>query len=1187
MRLKKLEIQGFKSFADRTEMTFDGGITGIVGPNGCGKSNISDAVRWVLGEQSAKTLRGGKMEDVIFGGTEKRRRLSCSEVHLTIENEDRALPIDFAEVEITRRVYRDGDSEYQINGAPCRLRDVIDLFRDTGIGREGYSLIGQGRIDEILSGKSDERRRAFEEAAGIVKYKARKAEAEKRIENTRQNLERVDDILRELDARIGPLAAQSEAAREYLTLREELKKLDLNAFLVRSDRLSERTSELAAAFEGLSQSLSDATARQQAITEAREAAQEELQVLETAAAEAREQVQALIQDVESREGAAGVLKERIASGERDLNRLTGQAAAAREGDEGVAARLSALAGRITQEEQALSGATGEKQAGETALKAREQADAEAEAKIEALKAELIEAMNRLSDVKSESARLNAMRTALSQQIEKLKTGQGNDLSAEAHLRDVRDHAAARLDEERALKTKLDEETALSAQRVRESGERYEESTSRLSTLATQRRETASRLTVLEEMQRDFEGYQHSVKNVLLQARRSPNSGVRGVVATLIRVPEQFERALDMALGSQLQNVVVDREEDAKRMIDYLRVNRLGRATFLPLSAVRGRTLDQNERRVLSMPGCLGVASELIQFDPVYRGVVENLLGRTIVAKDLDAGIAIMRAGHHAFRLVTLEGDVMNPGGSMTGGSVQSRMTSLLTREREVDAHKAQIVKLDQEIASLRETVEALEAERSELKKERGLLFEQLHQQEIAVAREEAHLSAAEAELSAHVRRAKAADEERERLFEQLSDVEAALSHNDGREGGEERAGSQKREEIASLQKSLIKSRAETTALRQQVLEHSVKLAAQSRGLDAMRADRDRLKSERGNLKKLLEDSEAEKTACEARLQADRDALVGAEELLSAAKQALNAARKEFETRDRDRTHAQKALEQLMDEADRLRVTAEELSDKCHRAELQKSRVEAEWKQLTDRIWEDYELTYEGASTVRDDSFKLGEAEKRIAEIRARIREMGSVNVSAVDEYRETKARHDELSAQRNDLVKAEADLAGIIAELTGRMEKQFVEQFDYLNRFFQQTFVKLFGGGRAHLRLEDPSDPLKCDIEVVAQPPGKKLTLLSLLSGGERALTAIAILFAMLELKPTPFCFLDEIEAALDDANIDNFADYLRDYSRNTQFVVVTHRKGTMERCDSLYGVSMEEKGVSRMVSLQLNSAAG
>jgi chromosome segregation protein len=350
----------------------------------------------------------------------------------------------------------------------------------------------------------------------------------------------------------------------------------------------------------------------------------------------------------------------------------------------------------------------------------------------------------------------------------------------------------------------------------------------------------------------------------------------------------------------------------------------------------------------------------------------------------------------------------------------------------------------------------------------------------------------------------------------------------------------------------------------------------------MRADRDRLKSERGDLKKLLEDSEAEKAACEARLEADRGALVGAEEQLSAAKQALGAARTDFDARDRARTNAQKALERLMDEADKLRVTAEELSDKCHRAELQKSRVEAEWKQLTDRIWEDYELTYEGASAARDDSFRLGEAEKRIAEIRARIREMGSVNVSAVDEYRETKARHDELSAQRNDLVKAEGDLAGIIAELTGRMEKQFVEQFEFLNRFFQQTFVKLFDGGRAHLRLEDPSDPLNCDIEVAAQPPGKKLTLLSLLSGGERALTAIAILFAMLELKPTPFCFLDEIEAALDDANIDNFADYLRDYSKNTQFVVVTHRKGTMERCDSLYGVSMEEKGISRMVSLQL-----
>ncbi len=1184
MRLKKLEIQGFKSFADRTEMTFDGGITGIVGPNGCGKSNISDAVRWVLGEQSAKTLRGGKMEDVIFGGTEKRRRLSCSDVTLTIENEDRALPIDFSEVAVTRRVYRDGDSEYQINGAPCRLRDVIDLFRDTGIGREGYSLIGQGRIDEILSGKSDDRRRAFEEAAGIVKYKARKAEAEKRIENTRENLERVEDILRELDSRLAPLAAQSEAAREYLALREELRRLDLNAFLVRSDRLSERTNELTAAFESLCESLSGATERQQALTESREAAQQQLAGLEEAAASVREQVQALIRDVESREGAAGVLRERIAAGERDAGRIAGQAAAAREGDEGVAARLRDLSERIEAEERALSGATGEKKAGEAALAAREQADLDAENAVEALKAELIEAMNRLSDVKSESARLSAMRTALSAQIEKLQSGRGSDQATEEHLRDAASFAEARLAEERALKAELDEKTAESAQRVRASGEKYEETTSRLASLSNERQQTASRLGVLEEMQRDFEGYQHSVKNVLLQARRAGTlSGVRGVVATLIRVPEQFERALDMALGSQLQNIVVDREEDAKRMIDYLRANRLGRATFLPLSAVRGRTLDPGERRVLTMPGCLGVASELIQYDPVYRGVVENLLGRTVVARDLDAGIAIMRAGRHAFRLVTLEGDVMNPGGSMTGGSVQSRMTSLLTREREVDAHKALLTRLEGEIESLRGDVAALEAGRAELKRERAELFERLHQQEIAVAREEAHLTAAQTELGAHVKRAGAAAEELDRLREQLIDVEASLSRMGENEGGEERAGTQKREEIARLQKALVLSRQETNALRQQVLDRSVKLAAQSKGLDAMRADRDRLSVERGDLKKLLADSEAEKTACEARLAADRAALAQAEAELSQAHQALDAARDDFDRRDRARTAAQKALEKLMDEADRLRVETEELSDRCHRAEMQKSRVEAEWKQLTDRIWEDYELTYEGAGSFREADFKLGEAEKRIAEIRARIRAMGSVNVSAVDEYRETKTRHDELSAQRDDLVKAEADLGGIIADLTSRMEKQFLEQFEFLNHFFQQTFVKLFGGGRAHLRLADPANPLTCDIEVAAQPPGKKLQMLSLLSGGERALTAIAILFAMLEVKPTPFCFLDEIEAALDDANIDNFADYLRDYSRSTQFVVVTHRKGTMERCDSLYGVSMEEKGVSRMVSLKLN----
>jgi chromosome segregation protein len=1184
LRLKKLEIRGFKSFPDRTEMSFEGGITGIVGPNGCGKSNISDAVRWVLGEQSAKSLRGGKMQDVIFGGTEKRRRLSCCEVTLTLENEDRALPIDFAEVAICRRVYRDGNGEYAINGAPCRLRDVVDLLRDTGIGREGYSLIGQGRIDEILSGKSEDRRRVFEEAAGIVKYKARKTEAERRIQNTRQNLERVEDILRELSGRLEPLAQQSEVAREYLALREELRALELNAFLVRSDRLSQRTEELTRTHEGLAAALEEAGEARAKLTAGREQAQQSLAALEADSAAARERVQALIGDVEAREGAAGVLKERIASDERDMARLSAQADAARQGDEGVSARLDEMAARIDEEARALEQAAAEKSGDERALTARETADAQAEERIERLKAELIEAMNRLSDVRSEAARLTAMRSALLSQVEKLRDGHKIDRSAGDELEKAEVEAALRLEGERAAKAQLDNETARIAQRVRESSERYDEISARLAQRSSERQQAASRLSVLEEMQRDFEGYQHSVKNVLMQARRNAGSGVCGVVATLIRVPEQLERALDMALGGALQNIVVEREEDAKRMIDYLRANRLGRATFLPLSAVRGRTLSAAERRVLSMPGCLGVASELIQFDPAYRGVVENLLGRTVVARNLDAGIEIMRSGGHAFRLVTLDGDVMNPGGSMTGGSVQSRMTSLLTRQREVDSHRARIAQLGEEIESLGASAEQLEAERAGLKRERAELFEKLHQQEIAVAREEAHLTAAKGDVAAHKKRAQAAEDERGRIKAQLSDVEAALARIDGREGGEEQAGSEKRAEIAALQKALQTDRAATAALRQQVLDRSVGFASQSRGLDALRADHERLARERGDLKQLLLQSQTQQAACSARIEAGRKSLQDAQAELGDARKALDAQRADFDRCDRARTEAQRSLERLMAETDRLRAEADELSDKCHRAELQRARVEAEWKQLSDRIWEDYELTYEGASAARQEGFRLNEAEKRIAEIRARVREMGAVNVSAVDEYREIKDRHDTLTTQRDDLVKAEADLDGIISDLVSRMERQFTQQFTLLNQYFQKTFVKLFGGGNAQLRLEDPKDALGCEIEVVAQPPGKKLTLLSLLSGGERALTAIAILFAMLELKPTPFCFLDEIEAALDDANIDNFADYLRDYSQNTQFVVVTHRKGTMERCDALYGVSMEEKGVSRMVSLRLDN---
>ena len=1185
MRLKKLEIYGFKSFADRVEMSFESGITGVVGPNGSGKSNISDAVRWVLGEQSAKTLRGGKMEDVIFGGTEKRKKLPWCEVVLTFDNEDRALPIDFSEVAVMRRVYRNGDSEYMINRNACRLRDIVELFRDTGIGKEGYSLIGQGRIDEILSVKSEERRQVFEEAAGIVKFKSRKNEAERRLENTAQNLARVQDIITELEGRLEPLREQSAAAREYLQLRDELKGLELNVFLLRSERYDARIKELKETVETLAQTIAQSETLQSAKTQEREQTQETLNALEEKAAEARETVQSLIREVEAREGAAGVLRERISAAEREKARFTALLAEADEGEDGMQRRIRDTRIRLENETREAEEAKSRLQALEDALTALSDELIARERSAEELKSEMIDALNRLSDVRSEQSRLRAMENSLTARLDSL-AGEGETGGVELQqLEEDAARAEALLREAQEKKAQLDKRLSEMQQALTQAAAESEKLTSDHRAALSQRQDTASRLKVLEEMQRDYEGYQHSVKQVLMQAKRLPGSGVHGVVANLISVPRELERAVDMVLGAALQNIVVDREEDAKRMIDYLRNNRLGRATFLPLTAVRGRTLSREEREVLKMEGCVGLASELITFDPKYQGIVDSLLGRTVVARDLDSGIRIQRAGRHAFRLVTLEGDVMHSGGSMTGGSVQSRVTSLLSREREIAEHKDRMISLEKTVEQLTAALRALEEKRAQLKEQRSALFDEVREQEIACAREEAHLASAGEALESQRDRLSRSQSEAERMRQQLADVQTELERLSTRQQGEEQTGADQQAEIVRLNGEITALREEVAAKRKIVTDERIVQAARERGLTALTADLNRMTSEHTDLEKERDDSRRALTEVESALEADRSQLAEDTDLLAGFRRQLDEARSAFSGTDRERTAAQQQLREIADSLDRLRADLDGFTDRQHKADMQLSRVEAEFKQLTDRIWEDYELTYAGAEEFRIEGFRLSESEKRIAVIRQRIRSLGAVNVGAVDEYRQTLERFEELSAQRDDLTKAQVDLSAIIEDLLKKMEVQFKTQFEALNQNFQETFVNLFGGGRAELQLSDPKDVLGCNIEVVAQPPGKKLQMLSLLSGGERALTAIAILFAMLKLKPTPFCFLDEIEAALDDANIDNFAEYLRTYSRNTQFVVVTHRKGTMERCDALYGVAMEEKGVSKMVSVKMSEA--
>lgn len=1185
MRLKKLYIHGFKSFADRVEMTFEHGVTGVVGPNGCGKSNISDAVRWVLGEQSARQLRGSRMEDVIFNGTEKRRRMAYCEVTLTFDNEDHSLPSDYTEVAVTRRVFRTGESEYLLNGAACRLKDVVDLFRDTGIGRDGYSIVGQGRVGEILSQKSEDRRQVFEEAAGIVKYKARKSEAEKRLDNTEQNLSRIADIISELESRLEPLRLQSEDARKYLAMREEQKGLDLNVFLIRSERYQEKIAELRLTAENMRETLAQNEREQQALNERRESVQNQLSEREEKAAELRESLQALIQEVEAQEGQANVLRERLAASRREQARVEDEKRAAEEGETGMRRRIETLEGEIAREGEAVAAREERQTALDRALEEAETAAARLETEAEDAKERVIRFMNDMGDVKSEQARLTALGEAIDRQLTSLSAGAEEDSRVTADLRRAVEDAEGVWDEENDRLKALNEAAREISERTRRAGEEYERLTAESQKLLSIKQELGSRLKLLTEMQRDYEGYNLSVKQVLMEAERRGGAGVHGVVASILHAPQRLERALDMVLGGTLQNVVVDRDEDAKAMIEYLKRNRYGRATFLPISSIRGRTLDMGERRVLSMPGCVGLASEMVTYDPIYRGIVENLLGRTVIAEDLNSGIAIQRAGRYQFRLVTLDGDVMHSGGSMTGGSVQSRMTSLLSREREITESTENMKKLTEKLAQAQNQLKKGEEERAALKKERAQLFDDVHQQEIAVTRAEDHLARAREELNGHTGRAARVNEARAQLAEQKAEILSQLDALGQRRETTEDEGEALRKKAQALQTSLSEKRAALNAQRQEAGDARVALATAKRGFEALKQDLSRLNAQKGDAARALAEAAESLLALACRLKADEEALTTEEGRLELARRGLNGAREDFQRADESRLKAQTELKEISESAERLRVATEEFTDRSHRAEMALSRAENDLEQMTARIWEDYQLTYEGAEPFRDPDFKLAESEKRLNTLRAAIRAMGPVNVSAMDEYRETSERYTELSAQRDDLERAKNDLMGIISELTGKMETQFRAQFEQLDVYFRQTFTELFGGGRAELRLEDPKDALNTGIEIVAQPPGKKLQMLSLLSGGERALTAIAILFAMLKLKPTPFCILDEIEAALDDANIDNFAEYLQTYSTKTQFVVVTHRKGTMSRCDALYGVAMEEKGVSKLMSVKLADA--
>lgn len=1183
MRLKKLEIYGFKSFAQRTEIVFDQGITGIVGPNGSGKSNIGDAVRWVLGEQSAKTLRGARMEDVIFGGTQKRKAMTYCEVSLVFDNEDHTLPVDYAEVMVTRRVFRNGDSEYYLNKTACRLKDVVTLFRDTGIGKEGYSIVGQGRIDEILSQKGEDRRKVFEEAAGIVNFKSRKEEAQTRLGRTMDNLSRVEDIIEELSMRVGPLEKQADTARQYLKLSEELKELELNIFLVRHDRIKERVAELDQTLSNLDAVLQQAELQSAEKNAARGALEAHLKQLEENLLALRHALSEANDAYHEEKSRAQRYELEKNNREENLERLLNE----RQEDEKRAAALKEMgeeqSGGMNRQDALLKEMKEALSDQETQLKNAALLAQEKEQALESHKAAVIEAMNRVSNLKAIEQRQTAVRAQMQSREKELEKSAG-ELAQSLHAlqKDFEDTSAQMQSVQTRFKG-LEAQARAMDDKARTLGAEVTQATGLMQKAMQEGKAMESRLHALEEMAKGYEGYYNAVRAALTHAKKTGKTGVRDVVAMLLSVPRELETAIDMVLGAALQNIVTEDEKAAKELIDYLRQNRLGRATFLPMNTIRGKVLSQEERRVLLMKGCLGVASERVGYAPEYRQIVENLLGRTVIAENLDAGIEIMRAGRHAFRLVTLDGDVMHSGGSMTGGSVQQKAGNFLSREREIKELREAITQKALEVQALEQSLAALEEERKKVKLSRQEAMYQMHQEEIAVAREQERVQAARAQLDGVQARIDATSQAREQIQDSIrgidEDLKRIASQQDTGESGSQRM----QEETETLRLAFQAARETQEALREKLTARLLEYTKMEHETAALYKDRQRLKAETQALLQKLEKTGAAIAQLKAEMARAENAQAQSEDKTRTLLSQVQAAEEMVEKTEAARQSKQEALNTLHKDIEQLHLETAADSDRRHQTELQKARQEAELTAMQERIWNTYELTYAGAQAFRrEEKFDLGPGEKRAQELRSGIRALGPVNVGAIEEYADAKARYDELTAQKDDLLTAKGDLEELIARLEKQMEKQFVSQFALLQGYFKETFVRLFGGGQAELKLEDPNDALNCGIEIIAQPPGKKLQLLSLLSGGERALCAIAILFAMLKLKATPFCILDEIEAALDEANIGYFADYLVEYSQKTQFVVVTHRKGTMEHCDALYGVAMEEQGVSKMVSVNL-----
>ena len=1179
MYLKSIEVQGFKSFAHKIKFDFHNGITGIVGPNGSGKSNVADAVRWVLGEQRVKQLRGGSMQDVIFSGTENRKPLSYASVAITLDNSDHQLPIDYEEVTVARRLYRSGESEYLINGSMCRLKDVNELFYDTGIGKEGYSIIGQGQIDRILSGKPEERRELFDEAAGIVKFKRRKNLSVKKLEEEQQNLLRVNDILAELEKQITPLEKQAETAREYLRKKEELKTYDINMFLLETARIREQIQGIEGKLAATRQELAEAGSAYADMKQEYEAVEEQVDGIEAAIEKAKSQLNETTMLKQQLENQIALLREQIHSAHMNDEHYDQRAKTI---ETELLDREGQLAGRQKEQEE-IKGELEKKQALEN--QAREELItvqtriATLSASIDKNKSDIMELLNNRASTKAKIQKYDTMLEQIQVRREQLSRR-----AAEAE-----EEAASQEKQQNGYLEELERisgEIRTLAAENREYEEKIEAiqkdlagRTEKFRIGQTAYHREQSRLESLKNITERYDGYGNSIRKVMDHKGQEP--GLLGVVADLIKVEKDYEIAVETSLGGNIQNIVTSDEETAKRMIRFLKQNRFGRATFLPLTSMKARGGIQRPE-ALKEKGVIGVADTLVKSDPAYRELVGYLLGRTLVVDNIDTGTAIARKYQQSLRIVTLEGELINPGGSMTGGAFKNS-SNLLSRRREIE-------EFEKTVRQLKKEMDEFEAESDRLRQVRAGCYEKVEEikeqlQKAYVVQNTAKMNADQAGARVKASRDLVEDIQKEAqdLDRQITDIvdnqESINVELDTSQELETQLTAKIEEEQAVLDQEH-----EVETEKQKVAEemHLV-CAGLEQKYDFVLENVTRIQDEMEKFQEELKELEENKGGTSREIQEKEEKIQDLRQTIENSGELFQEIQAEIEKYKNQREELTRKHRSFLQKREELSGHMAELDKEVFRLENQKESYEEASQKQYDYMWEEYELTYNRALELRDGNLTdLAKMKRRIQELKNEIRGLGNVNVNAIEDYKNLYDRYDFLKKQHDDLVEAEATLVQIIEELDAAMRKQFQEQFARISQEFDQVFKELFGGGKGTLELMEDEDILEAGIRIIAQPPGKKLQNMMQLSGGEKALTAIALLFAIQNLKPSPFCLLDEIEAALDDNNVVRFARYLHKLTKNTQFIVITHRRGTMTAADRLYGITMQEKGVSTLVSVSL-----